>query len=168
MAKSSSKKSVGPAGAGTKSPASTPEASGKAEDKRPVGRPTDYNAEIVEAICEWIAAGKSLRSFTSQPNTPDLSTITRWIVRHDEFRTHYVQARESAGFAHADGIIEIAELLRSGEVDPQTGKAIVDALKWAAERMAPKHHSPRQEVTGAEGGPIKTESRTWREMLRSE
>lgn len=125
-------------------------------ERRPVGRPTDYSQEISARICEWIAGGQSLRAFCRQKDTPDLSTVCRWIVAHDEFRKQYVQAREAAGFAHADGIVEVTELLRDGTVDPQTGKAIMDGLKWAAERMAPKHHSPRQEVTGAEGGPVQT------------
>lgn len=116
------------------------------KNSRPVGRPTDYSPDLSASICEWIAGGKSLRAFCRQSGTPDVSTICRWIVTHEEFRKQYVQAREAAGFAHADGIIEIAELLRDGTVDPQTGKAIMDGLKWAAERMAPKSHSAKQEI----------------------
>ena len=111
-----------------------------------VGRPTDYTEEVAEAVCSWIAGGDSLRSFCRQEGTPDVTTICRWIVRHDEFRQQYAYAREAAGYAHGDGIIEIVELLREGVVDPQTGKAMMDGLKWAAERMAPKAHSARQEV----------------------
>jgi hypothetical protein len=110
------------------------------------GRPTDYNEQLAETICEWLSAGKSLRSFCRQQDTPDVSTICRWIVKHDEFRKQYVQARESAGYAHADGIVEIVEMLRDGLLDPNTAKAMMDGLKWSAERMAPKTHSARQEI----------------------
>jgi hypothetical protein len=118
----------------------------------PAGRPTDYTPQIAEEICKWIAGGESLRAFCRQPNTPDFSTVTRWIVRHDEFRNQYVHARESAGYAHADGIVEIVEMLRSGELDPNTAKAMMDGLKWAAERMAPKAHSSRQEIDHTTNG----------------
>jgi len=111
------------------------------------GRPTDYNEAVAASICEWLASGRSLRAFCRQDGTPDLSTITRWIVRHDEFRKQYVQAREAAGYAHADGIVEVVELLRESGIDPQSAKAMLDGLKWAAERMAPKTHSPRQDIS---------------------
>lgn len=113
----------------------------------PAGRPTDYSEEVAASICEWLASGRSLRAYCRQDGTPDLSTITRWIVRHDEFRKQYVQAREAAGYAHADGIVEVVELLRESGIDPQSAKAMLDGLKWAAERMAPKTHSPRQDIS---------------------
>lgn len=117
------------------------------------GRPTDYNEGIAERICEWIAGGKSLRAFCrAHPEDPDLSTITRWIVRHDEFRVQYVQARESAGYAHADAVVEVVEMLIEARVDHLTAKAMMDGLKWAAERMAPKAHGPRQAIDHTSGG----------------
>lgn len=110
------------------------------------GRPTDYTPELAESICSWIAGGKSLRAFCRQENTPDVATVCRWIIRHDEFRKQYTQAREAAGFAHGDGVIEVVELVREGSIDPQTAKAMMDGLKWAAERMAPKAHSAKQDI----------------------
>lgn len=118
----------------------------------PAGRPTDYTPEIAEAVCSWISGGQSLRAFCRQPETPDVTTVCRWIVRHEEFRQQYAQAREAAGYAHGDGIIEVVEMLREGIVDPQTGKAMMDGLKWAAERMAPKAHSQRQEIDHTTAG----------------
>lgn len=119
----------------------------------PAGRPTDYTPEIAADICEWLAGGKSLRAFCRQDGTPDVSTVCRWIVRNEEFRAQYVQARESAGYAHADGIIEAVELVRDGALEPQVAKAMMDGLKWAAERMAPKTHSPKvqQDHTSSDG-----------------
>lgn len=111
-----------------------------------MARPTDYTPEIAEAVCAWIAGGQSLRSFSRQNNTPDVTTVCRWIVRHGEFRQQYAHAREAAGYAHGDGVIEVVELLREGDIDAQTAKAMMDGLKWAAERMAPKAHSPRQDL----------------------
>jgi len=37
----------------------------------------------------------------------------------------------------------VVELLREGEIDPHTAKAMMDGLKWSAERMAPKAHMPQ-------------------------
>ena len=120
--------------------------------KNPVGRPTDYTPEIAETVCSWIAGGDSLRAFCRQNGTPDVTTVCRWIVRHPEFRQQYAQAREAAGYAHGDGVIEVVELLRDGTLDASTAKAMMDGLKWAAERMAPKAHSPRQEIDHTSAG----------------
>lgn len=111
-----------------------------------IGRPTKYNEEIAEAVCSWLAGGKSLRAFCRQEGAPDVTTVCRWIVRHNEFRQQYAQAREAAGYAHGDGVIEVVELLREGDLDAQTAKAMMDGLKWAAERMAPKAHSAKQDI----------------------
>lgn len=108
-----------------------------------IGRPSDYTQELAERICEWLSEGKSLRSFCRQDDTPHVSTVMRWIVTNETFREQYVQAREAAGYAHGDGVIEVVELLRGGDIDPQTAKAMMDGLKWSAERMAPRAHMPQ-------------------------
>mgnify|MGYP005863524761 CR=1 FL=1 len=132
---------------------------------RPMGRPTEYTQDIADKICAWLAGGQSLRAFCRQDNTPALSTVCLWIVSRDDFSEQYRRAREAAGYAHGDGVVEIVELLRSGAVDPQTGKAMMDGLKWSAERMAPKAHVAKQslEHTGADGGAIQTEDVTKRD-----
>lgn len=128
----------------------------KKATKRKVGRPTKYTQKLADDICEWIASGKSLRAYCRHNTKIHISTITKWIVGKPEFFAQYAQAREAAGYAHGDAVIEIAELLRDGDMDHQTAKAIMDGLKWAAERMAPKSHSPKQiqEHTGPGGAPL--------------
>lgn len=113
---------------------------------RKPGRPSDYSPEIADRICAWLAGGQSLRAFCRQPDTPAISTVCLWIVTREEFSEQYRRAREAAGYAHGDGVIEVVELLRSGEIDAQTAKAMMDGLKWSAERMAPKSHMPQQIV----------------------
>lgn len=106
-----------------------------------LGRPTKCTPELTEELCHWLAAGKSLRGFCRETGAVDVATVCRWIVSDDTFRKQYAQAREAAGFAHADGIIEVVEMLRDNELDAMRGRAMMDGLKWAAERMAPKSHN---------------------------
>jgi hypothetical protein len=119
--------------------------------KLKVGRPTKSTPEITEAICDWIAEGKSLRSFCAKhkgDEYPALSTITRWIVGDDEFRAQYACAREAAGFAHADHIVDIVNDCSDMSVplDAARARVALDGLKWSAERMAPKSHLVRTEM----------------------
>lgn len=121
-----------------------------------MGRPTIYSEDIADEVCRRLAEGESLRSICKDDHLPTKSTILLWVVdqRHESFSDQYRRAREAAGYAHADEITHIARELRDGEIDPQVAREIRGCLAWAAERMAPKTHSPRQEVTGPEGGPV--------------
>jgi hypothetical protein len=78
---------------------------------------------------------------------PAISTVLLAVVQdRDGFSEQYMQAREAGGFSHADRIIDTVDKVASGEYDPQAARAMLDGLKWAAERMAPKKHSQRQEL----------------------
>lgn len=113
----------------------------------PAGRPTAHTPEMRDEICARLADGQSLRSICRDDHMPALSTVLLWVVHDREgFSDHYHRAREAAGYAHADEALSLRYELRDGSLDPQTAKVILDALKWGAERMAPKKHSTRQEV----------------------
>ena len=124
------------------------------ENKRGVGRPTACTIEVTQAICERLAAGESLRSICEEDaDMPAVSSVLLWVVSgrlvegaDKEFSEHYMQAREAGGFAHADRVITVIDKVANGEYDPNQARAMLDGLKWAAERMAPKKHSPRQEI----------------------
>ena len=130
-----------------------------------LGRPTKYTQELAEDICKHISGGRSLREYCRQENTPSTSTICRWIVAKPEFWEQYAQAREAGGFAHADKILCVAEQLEDGGLEPQQAKVIIDAYKWAAERMAPKHHGSRQEIDHRSTDGTMTPDRTLAERL---
>lgn len=117
------------------------------------GRPTKCTAEVTEAICERLAAGDSLRSVCESSDFPAISSVLLWVVSgrmvegtDTPFSDHYMRARQAGGFAHADRVITVVDKVATGEYEPNQAKAMLDGLKWAAERMAPKHHSARQEI----------------------
>lgn len=109
--------------------------------------------ETRTAICERLAAGDSLRSVCLDETLPAISTVLLAVVTdRDGFSEQYMQARQAGGFSHADRVIDTVDRVASGEIDPQSARAMLDGLKWAAERMAPKHHSSRQEVDHTTNG----------------
>ena len=122
----------------------------------PAGRPTTYTPEIGNEICERIAEGETLRSICADSHMPAKSTVLLWVVdqNHQEFSDQYMIAREAAGYNHADRTLDVVGKIEEGSLDPNAGRVMLTGLHWAAERMAPKKHSPRQEVTGAGGGPV--------------
>ena len=117
------------------------------------GRPTSCTPSNVEKICFRLASGESLRKICSDDDMPVVSSVLLWVVEgrlvegtEKSFSEHYMQAREAGGFAHADRIIDAVDLVSTGDLDPQAARAMLDGLKWAAERMSPKRHSPRQAI----------------------
>ena len=103
--------------------------------------------ETRDAICHSLAAGESLRSICAADDMPAISTVLLAVVQdRDGFSEQYMQARQAGGFSHADRVIDTVDRVATGEIDPQSARAMLDGLKWAAERMAPKAHSARQEV----------------------
>lgn len=117
------------------------------------GRPTKCTQEITDEICVRLADGQSLRSICSDEHLPEKSTVLLWVVNdrviegtERQFSDQYRRAREAGGFSHADEALDIRHDVRNGELEPNAAKVILDALKWGAERMAPKHHSSRQEL----------------------
>jgi len=103
--------------------------------------------ETRTAICTELAGGKSLSEICRDESFPSRSTVLLAVVdNRDGFRTDYMRAREAGGFSHADTIVEIVQAVGNGQYEPSQAKVMMDGLKWAAERMAPKHHSTRQEI----------------------
>lgn len=117
------------------------------------GRPTLCTVKITEEICKRLANGESLISICKDSHIPEKSSVLYWIVEgrkiegtDDLFSDHYMRAREAQGFSHADEALELRNEIKREQVDPNAARVILDALKWGAERMAPKKHSARQEI----------------------
>lgn len=132
-------------------------------EKRKRGRPSKYTKALGTRICKRIAEAETLRSISADPDMPDKSTILMWVIdgEHKEFSDQYMRARESAGYVHADSIVSLVPEIHSGDLPPDAARAMLQGLIWAAERMAPKTHSPKlmQEVSGPGGKPIQTITR---------
>lgn len=113
-----------------------------------MSRPSKFSSELGNSICSRLAGGESLRSICRDPAMPVNSTVLLWVVdgQHNEFSEQYRLAREAAGYAHADRLIDIVEQVEGGALSPATARVMADQLKWSAERMAPRAHTVKQDV----------------------
>lgn len=127
-----------------------------------MGRPSLYTLELAERICEQVALGVPVHRLPEQEGMPAESTIYLWLAAHEEFSESYARAKDRLADRYAAEVVTVAD-----EADPTTMKGIehartrIDARKWAAGKLAPKKYGEwkRTEVTGADGGAIKTEQR---------
>ena len=127
------------------------------QESRPVGRPSDYTKEVGDYICDQLANGRSLLSICKDNNTPDKTTVYRWLLSenplYDEFRTNYALAREIQYQSMADEILDIADngvndyvMTNSEEgdlcrVNPEAinrSRLRVETRKWFMSKVLPK------------------------------
>ncbi len=124
--------------------------------------PSKYSPNMAEAICDLIAAGKSIVDIAKLDGMPSTSTVYRWLAKDPEFLGLYQQAREQQADLYAAEIIEIADDARNdwmerggGEGDEgwqfngehvQRSKLRIDARKWIASKLKPKKYGDRQTV----------------------
>lgn len=122
------------------------------------GRPSEYNQQVAEAICERIALGESLRSICRDDAMPAQSTVFKWLTQQTAFAEQYTRARETQADAMVDEMLDIADRAVSNE-EVQAARLRIDARKWVAVKLRPKKYGERvmTELTGRDGGPIQTE-----------
>lgn len=85
---------------------------------------------------------------------PEKSNVLLWVVTDRVvegtdtiFRDQYMIAREAAGYSHADQVADLATKCSQEGIDPNSARVAMTGYIWAAERMAPKKHSPKQELS---------------------
>lgn len=121
------------------------------------GRPTTYDPDIAEQVCQWIAEGGSLIKFCEQPNTPPKSTILSWVLDNKEFSTKYARAREIQAELQVEEIQAIADDDSNDMVSTQygeTGNAVavsraklrIDTRMWYAKKLLPKKYGDKLEI----------------------
>jgi hypothetical protein len=134
-----------------------------------IGRPSDFNQEIVERICERIADGESLRTICDDDDMPAKSTVFKWLSLHANFADQYARARETQADTIFDEILSIADdgsndwmVRKHGESESwvENGEAIrrsvlrVDARKWMAGKLRPKKYGDKTILSGDPDNPI--------------
>lgn len=112
------------------------------------GRKLTYTEEIGDAICEWISAGRSLRSYCRiEGNTP-FNTVLDWL-NHDDlqsFRVKYARAREIQAEVIADELIDIADDTKPDGLKLAHDKMKIETRQWIAAKLLPKKYGNIQHI----------------------
>jgi transposase len=121
----------------------------EAPKKRPVGRPSKYKPEFCERVLEMAAEGCSWAEYAAEFGI-DRTTLYDWAASHEEFSTALTRAKalEQAWWER-----EARLGVRSKEFNANLwGKSVAARFR--------DDYTERKvtEVTGADGGAIKTET----------
>lgn len=134
-------------------------------ERRPVGRPSEYNVEIAAKICAQLSEGMTLRKVCMADDMPSRVTVFSWIEKHPEFLNQYIRAREYQVEYWLDETIDISDESSSDLMADEYGNLKTDhevvkrsqiriqARQWSIVKMAPKKYGDKvqQEVTGKDG-----------------
>jgi hypothetical protein len=116
-----------------------------------MARPDIFSEELAAEVCERIAMTTTLAKALEGDDMPGISTIMRWLPKHDQFREGY--ARAMAARTETD-----SEEMRRVAYDPELGadhKArILDTLKWQMARREPKKWGERHLVGSDPENPL--------------
>lgn len=148
---------------------------GNTEGGKPPGRPSLHTAEIAQEVCRRLYESEgndlpeSLRQICSDPEMPSRSTVHRWLTDHAEFRDQYARARELRKEALVDRLFWLAREAKKNAIGaPGTGEAgakvsayklEIDAIKWILGKEYAREYGDKitQEISGPDGGPVRTE-----------
>lgn len=110
----------------------------------------------IEAICNQLAEGKSLRAIAKEMGKAE-STLRYWIAKDPEAFAHSARAKELGCDSLADECLEISD---NPDIDPADKRIMIDTRvrligKWSqryGDKVAHEH-------TGKDGSPIQTETK---------
>ncbi len=110
------------------------------------GRPTDYNEELADKVCDLFAMGYSMRQVCLEKGMPNPSSIYLWLSKYKEFSDKYVRAKADGQESIVDELSEIADKVLAGEYEPNQARVAADIKKWHITKLAPKKYGDRQSL----------------------
>ena len=153
----------------------TKKAPAKTSAKR--ASPVDFTPELGEQVCMHIAGGMGVAKIAKLKGMPHKSTIFRWLATQDKapadgeegedgkkrpyeaFRQLYLQAGMFRANARVESIDEDLELLRSGKLDAQAARVIIDAKKWLAGKENQGRFGDAMTLRGDKSAPVHVQQR---------
>lgn len=112
-----------------------------------MARPSEYNFELCNEICEKIAAGGNIIDVLNSDNRfPTWPTFRRWKANNDELRTLYVNSQQDKAIALEKEIDDLKDMLLAREIDYAVYNALVNTLKWKMAKFYPKMFGDKLDV----------------------
>lgn len=108
------------------------------------------------AACQHIAEGMSATKAVKEAGI-GLSTFFRLLAdpEQTELRENYARGREARADARFEKLDDIMDDLKTGAIDAQQARVMMDAIKWQTGKEKAKVYGDKVAVTDPDGGPLK-------------
>jgi hypothetical protein len=110
-------------------------------------RPELLTDQFITDLCDWIADGKSVRSYCRENPEYKPSTIVLWADTFPDFAEQYTRANLLRADSKFDKIDDVIEDMRKQTIDPQMARVEIDAIKWQSGKLQPKKYGEKIDVT---------------------
>lgn len=124
------------------------------EKDNPLSRSWTYSEEIAEQICTRLSLGESMRQICESKGMPDRTTVLRWMDKSEEFAAKCARARDEQADLMDDRILEVAEQVLRGEMEPDAARVGISALQWRASKLKPKKYGDSTTIKGDKDNPL--------------
>lgn len=104
-----------------------------------MGRSSEYDKSMAEAICSRIALGDNINIISKEDEFPAQSTIYKWLDENEEFAENYARARARRADSRSDRIDDYKRQCLSGLIAPDIARVVVDIEKWQAGKESSKY-----------------------------
>ena len=109
---------------------------------KPKGRNTIKTQELLDTICDRIAAGENLSDITAEPEMPDQRQVSRWLLDDHGFARQYARAREDQADVMDEMILRTA--MASKQDTANADRVKIMAFQWRAARLKPRTYGDKQ------------------------
>ena len=126
--------------------------------KKQINTPTPtekLNKIGIEVICEYVANGDSLRSWSKLNNFAQ-QTVLDWINADESRAGHYAHAREARADAVFDSLDDVSEQAAHAETAVEVAglRLKSDNIKWKLARMNAKKYGEKTTIAGDSENPL--------------
>ena len=124
------------------------------------GRPTPYNLELGEKICNLISSSTDGIKTLCEANDwmPCHATIKNWLRTNDEFLALYVRAKDEQADILVEQMLEIADDKTEDKIATEFGESgnsvavararlQIDTRKFIASKLKPKKYGDKLDLT---------------------
>ena len=105
-----------------------------------------HREEIISEFCSRLTEGEALTAIIESPSMPGMGTVFRWLNADPAAWEKYTRARETQAHLYAARAMDEALSAK----DAQIGRLRMDALKWAAGKLAPKFYGDSTQLRHAD------------------
>lgn len=117
-----------------------------------MARPSEYNFDLCVEICDRVAEGANIKTvLKSNEKYPSFQTWCNWKREYNELLDLYTRSIQDKAESVDEEIDFIMDMVKSKEIDPVSGRLLIDTLKWKAGKYYPKMFGDKiDHTTGGE------------------
>jgi len=109
-----------------------------------MARPSEYNKELCELICDEIREGGNIKAILKKKRKyPVFSTWCKWKRENLELLNLYVGALQDKTESIMERIAEIEQEVEEGNMTYSQGHLLINTLKWKVAKFYPKMYGTK-------------------------